>query len=53
MLAEELSPFSVQREKCTSVIIILYLCNLGNSLPTKIWRHEGVQLVFELIKRDL
>jgi len=50
MLTEKLSPFSVHKEECTSVIIILYLYNLNTSLPTKIWRGENMRLVFRLSK---
>lgn len=50
MLAEKLSPFSVQKEKCISVIIILYLYNSNTSLPTKIQRDKNMQVMLKLLK---
>lgn len=50
MPAEKLSPLSVQEEKCTSVIVILYLYYLNTSLSTKIRRGENMPLVFRLSK---
>lgn len=50
MLAEKLAPFSVQKEKCTYVIIILYLYNSNTSLPTKIQRDKNMQVVLKLSK---